>query len=136
MDFDWLRFLRFGIIFYWLEVGGYDETLKTNGEDINFCKKLSENKLVTFYDSATFCYHLQEDDLSSLSKRYWRYKTFGYKIKKFTLLKFIKISIKEIKMLFRRIFSNIKKKDYNLLSLEMKIFIRFIYFELKETLKR
>ena len=97
----------------WLEVGGYDETLKTNGEDINFCKKLSENKLVTFYDSATFCYHLREDDLSSLSKRYWRYKTFGYKIKKFTLLKFIKISIKEIKMLFRRIFSNIKKKDYN-----------------------
>ena len=119
----------------WLKVGGYDENLKTNGEDINFSKKLEKSNLTTFYESEAICYHLQHDNITSLSKRYWRYKTYGYKLKKFSLLKFVKLSLKEIKALILRLTNNIKYKKYEFLLLEIKIFIRFIYYEFKATLK-
>ena len=85
------------------ELGGYDDNLKTNGEDVEFSKKISEKKLSTFYDNTAVCYHIQNDNLSSLSQRYWRHRTYGYKIKKFSFYKFIKITVKELKMLLNTI---------------------------------
>ena len=117
----------------WLKVGGYDETLKTNGEDVDFCRKLSAKNLITYYDSSAICHHLQNDNLKTLSARYWRYRTYGYKIKNFSFLKFIKLSIKEVKMTFNRILLDIKKNKYNLLTLEIMIFIKFICYEFNKT---
>lgn len=118
----------------WLKVGGYDPNLKTNGEDVDFCRKLSEKNLTTYYESSAICYHLQDDNLKTLSMRYWRYRTYGYKIKNFSLIKFIKLSIKEIKMTLNRILIDLKKKKYNLLTLEFKIFARFVNYEFKKTI--
>ena len=117
------------------ELGGYDDNLKTNGEDVEFSKKISEKKLSTFYDNTAVCYHIQNDNLSSLSQRYWRHRTYGYKIKKFSFYKFIKITVKELKMLLNRLIKDIKEKKYNLLSLEIIIFIKFILYEFKATIK-
>ena len=114
----------------------YDENLKTNGEDVDFSKKLSINNFSTLYDHNAICYHIQNDDITSLSRRYWRYRTFGYKIKNFSYLKFTKLSIKEIKMLFYRIIKDLKCKKYELLILEIIIFFKFIVYEFKETIKR
>ena len=50
-------------------------------------------------------------------------------------LKFVKLSLKEIKALILRLTNNIKYKKYEFLLLEIKIFIRFIYYEFKATLK-
>ena len=67
---------------YWEKTEGYDENLKTNGEDIDFCKQLkSIGDINLYYSSNSLCYHLQDDSILSLSKRVWRYHSFGYKIK-------------------------------------------------------
>ena len=55
---------------------------KTNGEDIEFSKYLKEKKHNIYYSSDSICYHLQDDDISSLSKRYWRYLYYGDGFKK------------------------------------------------------
>ena len=112
----------------------YDENLKTNGEDVDFSGKLSINKLSTFYDHKAICYHIQNDNMNSLSKRYWRYRTYGYKIKSFSYLKLIKLSIKEVKMLLNRIIKDLKYKKYDLLFLEIIIYFKFVMYEFNETI--
>jgi len=115
------------------DIGGYDDNLKTNGEDVEFSKRIYEKRLPTFYDSTAICYHIQNDNLKSLSRRYWRHRTYGYKIKKFSYFKFIKITIKEFKMLLNRISKDIKVNKFDLLKLEVIIYIKFILYEFKAT---
>lgn len=117
------------------KIGLYDEDLKTNGEDVAFSKKLSESDISTYYSERAYCFHIQHDNLISLSKRYWRYKTFAYKIKKFSFYKFIKMSIKEFKILLKRVIKDISKKKYDLLKLEIPITLNFIYFEFIQTIR-
>ena len=86
----------------WESVGGYDENLHTNGEDIDFSKKLrNNNSFKQYYCSNALCEHLQEDDLNSLAKRVWRYHSFGYKIKDVSFYRFLKLSIKQLNFFLR-----------------------------------
>ena len=59
---------------------------KTNGEDIEFSKYLRKKKHNIYYSCESICYHLQDDDISSLSKRYWRYLYYGDGFKKRNLV--------------------------------------------------
>ena len=114
----------------WEEVGGYDQDLKTNGEDINFCSKISKlNKYKTYYSSSAICYHLQDDDINSLSKRVWRYHSFGYKIKKPSLFKLIKLTIKQFKIFIKRIFSNILNFEFIFIYISLVVFFNFVKLE-------
>ena len=76
-------------------VGGYDEKLKTNGEDVDYCNKLKDKGFDMYYCHEAKCYHLQNDDSLSLSNRIWRYHSYGYKVKKPSFYRFIKLIIKQ-----------------------------------------
>ena len=121
---------------YWEKVNGYDEKLKTNGEDINFSNKLkSISNIKLFYSSGAKCYHLQNDTLETLSDRIWRYHSYGYKIKKPSVLKLIKLTIKQFRFLIIRIFENLIKKNLNFIYISFIIFIKFLKNEVINLLK-
>ena len=115
----------------WKIINGYDESLKTNGEDINFSDKLKELFNVNlFYSSEAKCYHLQNDTLETLSNRIWRYHSYGYKIKKPSILKLIKLTIKQFRFLIIRIFENLIHLNFNFIYISFIIFIKFVKNEI------
>lgn len=57
-----------------LESGGYDERLRTNGEDSNMSYRLRERGWSTFYEPAAACNHLREDTVYSALTTFWRYR--------------------------------------------------------------
>jgi len=119
----------------WRKVGGYDENLKTNGEDVDFSDKVKMiDKFSLFYSSEAISYHLQDDDLKSLSARVWRYHSFGYKLKKITLLRFFKLSIKQIKFFFQRTFGDFLTLKFNYIFVNFIVLIKFIQLEFRNYL--
>ena len=114
----------------WKRVNGYDEKFKTNGEDINFIQKIkSETDSQIIYQPEAKCFHLQDDNIETLSKRVWRYHSFGYKIKEPSLKKLIKLSIKQTKFFLQRFFRSLIKFDLSGIVISFKVFINFIKFE-------
>ena len=121
----------------WKEIGGYDETFNTNGEDIDYSNKIHlAKKFKLIYCSKANCKHLQNDNLNSLAHRVWRYHSFGYKIKNRTIYRFFKLSIKQIKFFIKRSLSDILKLKFNLLYLNFMIMIKFIILEFKNIKKK
>ena len=114
----------------WKKVNGYDEKLKTNGEDIDFIHKIrSQTNSQIIYQPEAKCYHLQDDNIESLSKRVWRYHSFGYKIKDPSFSKLFKLSIKQVKFFFQRFFKSLIEFDLSGISISFKVFLNFIKFE-------
>ena len=112
---------------YWKKTKGYDENLKTNGEDIDLCKQLkSIGNINFFYSSNSLCYHLQEDSVLSLSKRVWRYHSFGYKIKTPSKRKLINLSIKQIRFFLIRFFKALLKFEIKYIIISFMVLINFI----------
>ena len=120
----------------WKQVGGYNEELKTNGEDVEYCNRVrSSQDTNVFYSNKALCYHLQNDNIKTLSKRVWRYHSFGYKIKKPTIYRFIKLTIKQIKFFFQRSISSLFKLNFYFLYINSFILLDFIKLELMNVLK-
>jgi len=61
-----------------LEAGGYDERLRTNGEDSDLSRRLRERGCDTFYEPAAVCRHLREDTVESALTTFWRYRRDFY----------------------------------------------------------
>ena len=120
----------------WKQIGGYNEELKTNGEDVEYCNRVrSGQDTNVFYSNKALCYHLQNDNMKTLSKRVWRYHSFGYKIKKPTIYRFIKLTIKQIKFFFQRSISSLFKLNFYFLYINSFILLDFIKLELMNVLK-
>lgn len=114
----------------WNRVNGYDEKFKTNGEDINFIQKIkSQTDSQIIYQPEAKCFHLQDDNIESLSKRVWRYHSFGYKIKDPSFKKLINLSIKQTKFFLQRFFKSLIKFDFSGIAISFKVFINFIKLE-------
>ena len=121
--------------FIWNKINGYDDKMLTNGEDVDYSKKIKlHNNFELHYCSSALCYHLQDDNLESLSNRIWRYHSFGYKIKKPSFYRFIKLSLKQFKFLFQRILENLFKFNFYFIFISLKIFLKFISLEFKNYL--
>ena len=120
----------------WHAVGGYDEKLRSNGEDVDYCNRLSklDNHKISYNNNAK-CYHLQDDDLNSLSKRVWRYHSYGYKIKKPSMYRFLKLIIKQFKFFSMRVKDDISNLDSKNFLINLFVLINFIKLELKRTLE-
>ncbi len=115
---------------YWNSTRGYDPQLKTNGEDLDFSNKIREiENLKLYYSSESICYHLQDDTIDSLSTRIWRYHSYGYKIKNPSLLKLLKLSLKQLKFFLQRLVNGIFDFDINNIIISFKVFINFVKFE-------
>jgi glycosyltransferase involved in cell wall biosynthesis len=63
-----------------LPLGGYDERLKTNGEDVNLASRLAEIDRYLVFEPTAVCYHLREDTLISALRTYWMWMRSPYAI--------------------------------------------------------
>jgi len=57
--------------------GGYDESYRTNGEDVYMSTRLMRSGHVCIYRPDAVVGHLREDTLASVLDTYWRYWKFG-----------------------------------------------------------
>ena len=114
----------------WINLNGYNEDLRTNGEDLDYSNKIGLSKRFKIHYSAqALCEHLQDDDLNSLSNRVWRYHSFGYKIKKPSIYKTIKLSIKQFKFFINRIIKDLINFNFNFVYINFVILLKFILLE-------
>ena len=60
-----------------LEVGGYDESMRTNGEDADMCRRLRAQGWELAYDPAAKATHMRHDSVRSILDTYWRWLFFG-----------------------------------------------------------
>ena len=119
----------------WEKVNGFNEELKTNGEDIDYSIKIRESGLNTKYCHEAICYHLQNDSIISLSKRVWRYHSFGYKIKKISFFRFIRLIIKQFNFLVKRMAEDLIKLRFIYFYINILVFFNFIFLELQRLIK-
>ena len=62
------------------EIGGYDERLRTNGEDADLSRRLRASGWLTVYEPSALVGHLRRDTLRSLANTLWRYRVAGSKL--------------------------------------------------------
>jgi len=62
-----------------LEAGGYDEAMRTNGEDADLSRKLHERGWKLFYDPRARATHLRHDTIRSILDAYWRWLFYSSK---------------------------------------------------------
>jgi len=104
----------------------YNEIFRTNGEDVNFSKILKSKNCSLYYQPKALCYHYQFDDVTSLSKRYWRYSYYGAGLKKLTLIRLIKLILRQIKVFFYWMYRDLIKKNYHFLYINLVMSFYFI----------
>jgi len=61
-----------------LGCGGYDESLRTNGEDADISRKLLAQSWQLVYDPAARAVHMRYDTVASLLNTYWRWTFHGF----------------------------------------------------------
>ena len=60
-----------------LEAGGFNESLRTNGEDPDLASRLFTRGWDLIYDPAARATHMRHDNLKSIMDMYWRWWKFG-----------------------------------------------------------
>ena len=60
-----------------LSVGGYDERMRTNGEDTDISYRLRQKNYQLFYTPAAQATHLRHDTIRSILEARWRWWRFG-----------------------------------------------------------
>jgi glycosyltransferase involved in cell wall biosynthesis len=104
----------------------YNETFRTNGEDVNFSKILKSKNCNLYYEPRAICYHYQFDDVISLSRRYWRYSYYGAGLKKLTLTRLIRLILRQTKVLCYWMYRDLLKKNYHFLNINLIMSYYFI----------
>lgn len=59
------------------EAGGYDESMRTNGEDTDMSRRLLDSGWDLLYDPEPLAVHLRHDTMRSILDTYWRWWRFG-----------------------------------------------------------
>ena len=111
------------------------EYFKTNGEDIEFSISLKKKNFKLYYSSLATCQHLQDDNYRSLSNRYWRYIRYGDGLKNRNLIKTLKNSFRQLKKTIKWIAQDAYKLRFNLIIINVFVFIYFIKNDFKIYLK-
>jgi len=62
-----------------LDAGGYDERMRTNGEDVDMSQRLRERGFSFVYEPTATVDHLRRDSVTSVLNAYWRWWRFGVK---------------------------------------------------------
>tara|TARA_B110000196_G_scaffold313618_1_gene320558 strand:+ start:206 stop:1060 length:855 start_codon:yes stop_codon:yes gene_type:complete len=101
------------------------EYYKTNGEDIEFSKKILNQDMNLYYCSSAICYHLQDDNQKTLSKRYWRYIHYGDGLKKRNLYKTFKNIFRQFKKTLKWSIEDLIKLRFKLIKVNFLIFYNF-----------
>jgi len=56
-----------------IDAGLYDESRRTNGEDVALSGNLKRNRARLLYDPGAVCEHLRQDSVRSICRTYWNY---------------------------------------------------------------
>ena len=54
-------------------IGGYDEKFRTNGEDVDICRRLYRDGGVLVYEPSAVAFHSRRDTLRSVLNMQWRH---------------------------------------------------------------
>ena len=101
------------------------EYYKTNGEDIEFSKKILGQNMNLYYCSSAICYHLQNDNYKTLSNRYWRYIHYGDGLKKRNLYKTFKNIFRQFKKTLKWSIEDLIKFRFKFIKVNFLIFYNF-----------
>ena len=101
------------------------EYYKTNGEDIEFSKKILNQNMNLYYCSTAICYHLQNDNHKTLSNRYWRYIHYGDGLKKRNLYKTFKNIFRQFKKTLKWSIEDLIKFRFKFIKVNFLIFYNF-----------
>ena len=63
-----------------LNIGGYDETFKTNYEDVDISQRLKYNNDKIIYEPKAKVQHFVEDNTKTVLDRHWRYMFWDYPV--------------------------------------------------------
>ena len=107
------------------------EYYKTNGEDIEFSKKILIKNKNLYYCSSAICYHLQNDNHKTLSNRYWRYIHYGDGLKKRNLYKTFKNIFRQFKKTLKWTIEDLIKFRFKLIKVNFLIFYNFAIIDYK-----
>lgn len=107
------------------------EYYKTNGEDIEFSKKILNKNKNLYYCSSAICYHLQNDNHKTLSNRYWRYIHYGDGLKKRNLYKTFKNIFRQFKKTLKWSIEDLVKFRFKLIKVNFLIFYNFAIIDYK-----
>jgi len=61
-----------------LEVGGYDPTMRTNGEDADMSRRLKSAGWKLVYEPRAVATHLRRDTVASIMNAFWRWTFHGF----------------------------------------------------------
>ena len=111
------------------------EYFKTNGEDIEFSNFLKNKNYNLYYSSKSLCYHLQDDSIETLSKRYWRYIIYGDGFKSRNFFKTIKNIIRQLKKTIKWSVQDLFNFRFRLLRINLGVFIFFCKLDFKHMKK-
>lgn len=116
-----------------LEVGGYNEALRTNGEDADLCRRLLSRGWALVYDPVPFVTHGRHDSLRSILDTYWRWVFFGSPSPSNTLKlhRVIRHAVfSNFRYLFRNLlFSDLRQRHFELLGIDCIMPFYFSYRE-------
>ena len=101
------------------------EYYKTNGEDIEFSKKILVKNKKLYYCNSAICYHLQNDNHKTLSNRYWRYIHYGDGLKKRNLYKTFKNIFRQFKKTLKWSIEDLIKFRFKFIKVNFLIFYNF-----------
>jgi glycosyltransferase involved in cell wall biosynthesis len=63
-----------------LGIGGYDERMRTNGEDVNLAYRLYQGQETLIYEPRALCSHLRSDNLQSVLRTHWAWHRHPYSV--------------------------------------------------------
>ena len=107
-----------------LEVGGYDERLRTNFEDVDLSRRLRARGYDTYYEPSALVWHLKEDDGSSILRALWRYTRLGYE-EPITRANVLRRVGRNVRVAFRLLTVDAHLGDWEVLRLDALIPIYF-----------
>jgi GT2 family glycosyltransferase len=120
------------------QIGGYNEQLRTNGEDADLSRKIMAAGYDAIYEPAAIVEHLRCDTIRSILENYWRYWRFGtpayFGEVKFWI--FARYQYHHFKYHFLREFvRDLQSKQYELLMLDVLLPFYMIYRDFQTVFK-
>jgi len=118
-----------------LDAGGYDESMRTNGEDADLCRRLRSSGCDLAYDPTAKVTHLRHDTARSVLDTYWRWLFFGRPeaakgVKLHLILRHAFLGNVRY-MLYGLLKSDLKARRFELIGLDFLTLFYFPYRELK-----
>lgn len=118
-----------------LGIGGYDESMRINGEDADMCRRLRTQGWELAYDPTAKAMHMRHDSIHSILDTYWRWLFFGMpdNPRKISLPRIIRHAfLGNIRYLFYGLTkSDLKAGRFELIGLDLLTLFYFPYRDLR-----